>query len=545
MPTRLGAGAIAVATALLLSACTATNGPRIDGEPVDVDFTLPDPGLLASLGDATWSSGVMFAFDEVAELLPELAPLREQLAADDTAFGQSVTERFGLDASALVLTAGGGKQSRPLRALTDNQVLGNVLIGGFAPDAVGSAMDEVDNGALGDEDSKTSNGQTVTRDENGDVSVTLEREANAGGGGASATAKESVRYDGTYCPGPDGKFDAIVQTSRNVTGSGGAGNASYQQDIRVEAQGVLGEDAMPESMDVVVSQRTTRTDAAGTTTAVATAQGADWLDGGGSRGLEPGGNPPRKTEDSMGSSEDVKQLVTDGQSQGDAIALGLVTNLYRKWADGGCVTIETDAPVQVKPKSTTDFTIRVLRKVTHEEVRGPLHLTLAGEKEVNPTESVSTGGFHYTAGKQGTKGELAIVATSRQGGAKKTHTFTTQAVYRVTGGWGGYPVDETICGADIFSTPAWGLQLAGGGGGYAFSGATIGLSYDGGDGHILGLQGSWTLATDEDGAPTGIDANVSGMEATGAGTMYPKISPIVMQTIHFDIAPSDDASVCG
>ena len=36
-----------------------------------------------------------------------------------------------------------------------------------------------------------------------------------------------MRYDGTYCPGPDGRFDAIVQTSRNVTGSGAAGGASY------------------------------------------------------------------------------------------------------------------------------------------------------------------------------------------------------------------------------------------------------------------------------------------------------------------------------
>lgn len=545
MRTRLGAGAIVLATGLLLSACVAPSGPRIDGEPVDVDFDLPDPSLLASLGDATWSSGVMFAFDEVAEMLPDLAPLRDELAADDIAFGQSVAERFGLDASGVVLTAGGGHQSRPLRQLTDGQVLGNVLVGGMAPDAVGSAMDEVDNGALGDQDSATNNGQTVTRDENGDVSVTIERESSAGSGGATANAAESVRYDGTYCPAADGRFDAIVQTSRNVTGSGAAGTAAYQQDIRVEAQGVLGEDASPESMDVTVSQRTTRTDASGTTTAVATAQGADWLDGGGSRGLEPGGNPPRKTEDSIGSSEDVAQLVTDGQSQGDAIALGLVTNLYRKWADGGCVTIETDAPTQVQPKSTTDFTIRVLRKVTHEEVRGPLHLTLTGEKEIDPKESVSTGGFHYTAGKQGTKGDLAIVATSRQGGAKLNHTFTTQAVYRVTGGWAGYTVDTTICGADVFSTPAWGIELAGGGGGYAFNGAAIGLSYDDGGGHILGLQGSWTLATDQDDAPTGIDATVSGMEATGAGTTNPKVSPIVLQSIHFDIAPSDDASTCG
>jgi hypothetical protein len=209
------------------------------------------------------------------------------------------------------------------------------------------------------------------------------------------------------------------------------------------------------------------------------------------------------------------------------------------------VRIVTDAPTQVQPKTTTDFTIKVVRKATGAEVRGPLHLTLTGEKDVDPKESVSTGGFHYTSGKQGTTGELAIVATSRQGGARLTHTFSTQAVYRVTGGWGGYPVDTTICGADVFSTPAWGLQLSGGGGGYAFSGSAIGLSYDGGDGHILGLEGSWTLATDEDGAPTGIDATVSGMEATGAGTMYPKVSPIVLQTIHFDITPSDDASACG
>ena len=542
MRTRLGAGAIVLATALLLSACVPSTGPRIDGEPVDVDFALPDASLLTALGDASWSSGVMFAFDEVAEMLPELAPLREELAADDTAFGQSVVERFGLDASALVLTAVGGKQSRPLRALTDGQVLGNVMVGGFAPDAVSSAMDEVDSGALKDQDTATNNGQTVTRDENGDVSVELERQSSAAGGSASAQATESVRYDGTYCPAADGRFDAIVQTSRNVAGAGAAGSASYQQDIRVEVQGVLGEDASPESMDVTVSQRTTRTDAAGATTAVATAQGADWLDGGGSRGLAPAGNPPRKTEDSIGSAADVAQLVTDGQSQGDAIALGLVTNLYRKWADGGCVTIETDAPTQVKPNSQSDFTIRVLRKVTHEEVKGPLRLTLSGEKNVDPEESVSTGGFHYTAGKQGTTGELTIVATSRQGGAKKTHTFTTKAAYRVTGGWGAQTIDTTICDASVFSTAAWGLDFPGGG--YAFTSQLFGMNWlDGG--HMISLNGNWSLTTDADGNPTGVDATASGAEAFNLGTMSQTSNLIGTQTIHFDITPSDDASVCG
>ncbi|MCS0498855.1 hypothetical protein [Protaetiibacter mangrovi] len=544
MRTRLGAAAGLAAIALLLSGCTAS-GSGLDGEPVEVDFALPDAGSLTSLGDAGWSSGVMFAVDELIGMLPELAPLRDEIAADDAAFGQSVVESFGLDGSGLAQSLAGGGQSRPVRAISDGQVLGNVLVGGFAPDVVSAAMDQVDEGQLGDQDSVSENGQTVTRDEDGDVSVVLERESQAGGSGGTAHAAESVRYDGTFCPGPDGRFDAIVQTSRNATGTGSAGGASYQQDVRVEAVGVLGEDAAPESMDVTVSQRTTRTDAAGSTTAVATAQHADWASWGGGSGLAPGGNAPRKTEDSIGSSEDVAQLVTDGQSQGDAIALGLVSNLMRTWSDGGCVRIDTDAPARVQPKSTTDFTIRVLRKVTDTEVTGPLHLTLAGEHDVDPKESVSTGGFHYTAEKQGTTGELTIVATSRQGGAKLTHTFTTQAVYRVTGGWTGFAVDTTICGADVFSTPAWGLQLAAGGGGYAFSGSTIGMSYDGGDGHILGLQGSWTLAVDEDGAPSGIDAQVSGMEATGAGTTHPNVTPIVMQSIHFDITPSDDASACG
>ncbi|WP_181408514.1 hypothetical protein, partial [Schumannella sp. 10F1B-5-1] len=81
--------------------------------------------------------------DELIGMLPELAPLRDEIAADDAAFGQSVVESFGLDGSGLAQSLAGGGQSRPVRAISDGQVLGNVLVGGFAPDVVSAAMDQV------------------------------------------------------------------------------------------------------------------------------------------------------------------------------------------------------------------------------------------------------------------------------------------------------------------------------------------------------------------------------------------------------------------
>lgn len=544
MRTRLGAVVAIPVAALLLTACVApSSGPRIQGDPVDVDFEVPDASRLTGLSEVHWSTGIVDVFDDVVAMLPDIAPLREQFTADDAAYGATVMTTLGIDPTALATTLPkGGHLSRGAATITDSDTIGNFMVGALAPGAVGGAMNEADAGSFGDQDSVSNNGVTMTRDENGDVSVKVEHDSSASNGGTAAASTSSASYDGTYCPGPDGKFDAILQTQRAVTAQGGAGTASYAQSVRVEVSGTLNDEAFPEAMEVTTSQRTTRTDASGATTAATTAQATNWYGG---PGLDPGKNPPRKVEDSAGSDAAVAGLVADGQARAAAMAVGMIPNLYRLWTEGGCVKIDTDAPTQVKPNSQTDFTIRVLRKATNAEVTGPLTLTLAGEKNVDPKKSVSTGGFHYTSGKQGTKGELTIVSTSKQGGAKKTHTFSTQAAYRVTGGWGAYTVDTSICSADVFATPAWGLELTGGGGGYTFGGSSLGLSYDSGGGHLVTLQGSWSLTKDDDGAPTAIDGTVSGMEITGAGTISPSITPVASAPVHFTIAPADDTSSCG
>lgn len=501
IPTAFG-GAVLLA----LTSCVPS-GPLIEGDPVEVEFTVPDAALLTTIDEVAIDTGMAAAFDEVVAMLPDAHAVRDEFLADDRAFADALVGELGLPSSVTFAPPSGGHLARAAGALSDGETLNNVVLGGIAGNTMSNMMDQAESSGSGPGTHPDGTGTTVTIDENGDLTVEIGNDSAGSAGGASANGGFTLRLDGTYCPGPDGRFDAILQASRQVQATGAAGSASYRQEVRVEAQGVLGDNAAPEQMDVTTSQRTTRTDAAGTTTAATTAQTTDWFGG---PGLDPGKNPPRKTEDSLGSDADVAKLVADGQARAAALALGLVTGLYRMWTDGMCVHIVTDAPTEVEADTTTDFTIRVVRKLSGAEVEGPLHLTLTGEESVDPTESRSTGGFHFESGEEGSSGQLEIVSTSRQGGAKRSHTFTVgPGAWQAEGGWGQFTGTGTVC--DLTQPFVVGTASA-----FAFWSFTPGGKLDFADitgapqSSIYGI-GSWSLVYEDD-KPVAIDGTVQADE---------------------------------
>lgn len=533
--------AVGITAGLGLSACVPTgpSAPVIEGDPVDVQYPVMDQASAEQLvaQDLPMDTGMASAFDEVEAMLPEASSVREAFLADDRAFADGLLGALDVDPTVLTFDAPeAGRFGRTSHGeISGGDAYGNLVVGGTAPQAVGNAIDTADSAGAGPGEHPAGSDTTVTVGDDGNVSIDIGHQSSATSGGAAANGGFTLRYDGAFCPAEDGHYDAIVQLSRTLQASSSGATASYHQEVRAEIEGVLGEDALPERMDITMSQRTSRTDASGATTSVATAQATNVQE----QHWSADTNPPRKTEDSVGSGAEVARMVADGQSRAQVLAWSLMIGLIDKWADGMCVKIVTDAPAEVEADSTTDFTIRVVRKITGTEVEGPLHLSLDGDESLDPTESRSTGGFHFTSGAVGSAGIVDIVATSRQGGAKKQHTFTVgPGAWQVTGGSGEYQGSGVACDLDKpFVVPA---------------GSGLGFWSINPDGRVLFAditgapqtskdgEGQAVYTYDDNDMPVSIDATIRA-EEINVGQDARKFT----MEAHFDLGHIAKPAICG
>lgn len=430
-----------VALGLTLAACSPSQHPDPNAVHVKFTFTPPDPKAPAV--PLAWYSGVLDEFDAVAKKVPGLDAVRGAVADQDAAFGKAALAaalKGGASATALGAPSGGPGASRS----DDLEGFKNVMIGSLGPEAVRGALDNPDTAKLPPGEPHTQDGVTISRESDGTVSITIANDGHQESGGASADTSTSVTYEGAYCPTADGHFDATAHVTRSVAGTSGGVSSSRSVELKARIHGVLGEDAFPSEMISDTTQQTTETGADGAKKYITTAQhtegynenGADWS------GLDPASHPPKKLGGSAGlSTKDAERMTADSQLNANSLLSGLYLQLYRLWTDGGCVTIVADLPDRVAPESVTDFTIEVHRKLSGGAVKGPLHLSLEGGDELQPLESVSTGGFHYTAGKAGTTATVKVVSTSRQGGAK--------ASLPVAAGFDGWEADGTAAGLHV------------------------------------------------------------------------------------------------
>ncbi|QEO10268.1 hypothetical protein [Protaetiibacter larvae] len=431
---------IAVVAALVLSGCSAS-GPS---DVVQLTFDLPSEAEAREAvgGPPQWYSGVLDVFDEVAAEVPGIESLRDAVEADDTAFGEQILAQLadlgGDEAphAGPVLSWSGGRTSR---SDAGQQGFENLIIGGLGTYAQRGLQDALSGGSLHSGDSHGSDGLTFTVNDDGTTTVEISTEGQQVSGGATAGTSTSVVYDGRYCPGPDGRFDATAKVKRSVTGAAGGATASRTEEIRATLTGTLADNALPEEITMEAVQMTTVKGTDGSSRYLTTSQKVDDLDLG---KFDTTKNPPHKLGGTEGlTKEQEQELSTSGQSGADTLAFGLLMGLIGMWTDGGCVSIETDLPESVPPQDVTDFTIDVQAKSGHGSVTGPLTLSLEGAESLEPLESVSKGGFHYTAGEQGTQATVSIVSTSRQGGATKKVV--------VTAGFSGWELDGDVAGTHV------------------------------------------------------------------------------------------------
>lgn len=530
--------ALAALVTVSLSGC---GGPS--GETVPVTYQLPSEADATKTleGPITWYSGVLDVFDAVAKEVPGIAELRDAVEEEDAAFGAKALEALGTAGAPSAMPAPSWYGGRTSRSDDGARAFENLIVGALGGQAQRGVIDAVSNGYLQPGSSGDDNGTQVTVNDDGTVTIEISAEGRQGSGATTASTSLSVVYDGKYCPGPDGRFDATAKSHRSVAGSAGGASSSRTEDVKANISGTLGENALPEEITIEATQMTSETGTDGSTQYITTTQRSSEP---GFGGLDPAKNPPKKLGGSKGLSDArAKELTEKGQGDASIMLLGLLAGLTQLWSDGGCVGIDADLPESVQAKSVNDFTIKVKQKLTGSSVKGPLTLELTGDEDLNPTDSVSPGGFHYTAGEEGTSATIKITSTSRQGGATKTVTVTTGSMFRVVGGWGSATIDQTICGSQVFDMETWGLEAPGGG--YTFTGKTMIVAYtDQGGAHSITLTGNWALSRDGNGNPTAIDGTASGFEASGVGSAAPSIAPINNQAVHFTITPTTKGTAC-
>src|SRR5689334_859018 len=117
------------ATAVLLSAC-APAVPTVDGVVVAAPVIDPsDPPT-----EFPYGSGMLDVFDDTAELVPGISPLRAEVEATDAAFGSQVLADAGGDPDQPVaLPAAPPRSARGFaRSADDDVAMGAFLLGGFA-----------------------------------------------------------------------------------------------------------------------------------------------------------------------------------------------------------------------------------------------------------------------------------------------------------------------------------------------------------------------------------------------------------------------------
>jgi len=511
MPSRSFPRAIAVlAVATLgLSAC-APSVPTVAG--ADIRVPVVDPSNPPA--DYPYGSGMVDVFDDVAELVPGIAPLRAELAADDAAFGAKVLAEAGADPNQPVaLPSLGLASTRGFARAEDDVAMGAFLLGGFAGMLVGmsNGSDQTKKLTVGQTQTSDDKSLSMTRTDANNLDVEMSQKAEKSVGGATVKTDFKVKIEGRICPAADGEFDIRLRVHHQVDGSADGKSGGATEELISSMKGRLGENAFPEQMHISTSNRSTEVRPDGSKVTVSTRQQNDSTDM--ASWFTTSQAPVELIERSTGASDaDVKRLTERGQGRAGAMLYGQIFSIMSMWSDGGCVRIDSAAPAVVKPASTTDIPVNVVTKLGGENVSAKVSIKLTGKESIS-TEVVRTPNatFTYTAPDEiGTTATIDLTAQSRQGAAKLALSISTGAAhYAITGGSGLFAGTGEWCeGAQAFSvvgakgTTFFELYGVDGGNLRAVAADPADGGYD--------LTGSWTVQTDDKDQPTGIHAQYSG-----------------------------------
>lgn len=520
MRPRPAAGVLAsmLAAAVALSGCTAS-GPTVDGVVIRTPAVDPQNPPV----DPPYGSGVLDVFDDVAELVPGIAELRSEVAADDAAFGERILAELADGAEepvALPAIAPDGPTRGAARAADDEVLDGAYLFGLFAGTVVSdtTGLDRTRALALGETGANDDGTIRVTRTDsaNADIEVSQVAEKRSPSG-ATVRTDFRAKVEGVVCPAADGEFDVRIRLHHQVDGSADGSSAGATEDLIASMTGRLGEDSAPERMHLSTSHRSTETREDGSSITVATRQQKDATDP--ADMLSAGTAPVELIERSKDATDaDVKRLTERGQSRAAGLLVGQISSMLTMWRSGGCVTLDAQAPAVVKPGSVTDIPVEVTSKLGGDAVATKTALVLTGAESISAGEVRTPGGrFSYTApGEIGSSARISLTATSRRGGATLDLTISTGgAHFAVSGGEGIFAGTGEWCeGASTFSiVGAKGttiLTLFGvEGGDVQYVGA------DGATGYQLG--GTWTTRTDDRDQPLELRVEYQGLAYTATG----------------------------
>lgn len=553
------AAALALALALTLPLTACAPGGEPDA-PDAAGLSLPDIEELFAT-PVHWESGVLEVFDDVAAMAPEIEELRAGIAAQDAAFGEALLA--GIDAPQTLAPSGtfprpalspaGG--ARPGAAgtartpdlpdtagLSSNYMLGATATMGLEELTLDNYIDRLQVGekhVTGDERGGITIGKTDERNLSLEYSTEHQEVKN------ETIVKTQLRFkmEGTMCPAPDGKFDVRFEVEQNVTATTRTGEASEFQKLIANATGRLGENAIPEQYDMETVQSTVKRYPDGRSGHTTSSKARSDLN---FRAMDESASTVAGQGGEFSQAE-LDALTRQGDSRALALVLGQMHALFKLWLMGGCVQIEHDAPTRVDAGSTTDITVETRQRTTKAEVRSDVELSLSGEKSIDPTELVSTGGFHFEAGDPDTVATITIKAASRQGGDEKKITIEVGAgAWIAIGGTDGHLLTEAdhmvICDLTTFGVIRPGSTATNMvGWAFADSGETT-FHVQRGMGYSLVRIGTWEVVTDEDGRPRAIEMHYSeGHEIV----VDQSVRDLGGGSGHFDLKPIPRPDGCG
>lgn len=556
----LGA-ALSLALVLPLAACvpsgssapSASSGGPEEGELLllDVEEFLNTP--------VRWDSGVLEVFDDVAQLVPEIGPLRGAFETADATQGVSL---FGSDGGTGPVAMSAPSPSLPIAsdrgtvalaamsaprtvaadavpgAVADASLGANFMVGSMAGELFDMAF--LDGGAEGWTDKPVGATQTdgkgvsFTKLDDRNAAVEMSTEHQEVENDVIVKSSFSFKMAGTMCPAGNGDFDLTFTVEQRVTATTRTGESWEQQKLIVNAAGRLGEDAIPERYDVETAQTTTQKHADGTTGYTSSTKARSDLNW---AAMET--DAPTILGQEGFSQAELDRLTKQGDDRALSLALGQMFALFKHWLLGGCVKIVHDAPSTVDAESTTDVTVETRQRATNVEVRARVTLTLSGRTSIDPEELVTPGGFHYTAGDLDTQATIKVEARSRQGGDTQTITIDVgpPEYYDYSGSWERFPVSGFFCSMDdpFFShlEPSADPYFSFNSDGTVLMFATEALFPEGYLG--LGGQGTWEFVIGVDGRPTAIQGTI---DAEYRRTdLYPPTNATITDSFDLEVTP--------
>ncbi|CAN5365945.1 hypothetical protein BH11ACT3_BH11ACT3_09860 [soil metagenome] len=505
--------AVAAAGALVIGSLA---GCVPSAETIDVDTVALSAGDVPDPGAGIYGSTVLDTFDDLALLLPAIAPLRDQVEATDQAYGTGLLADpvFGVAPEA---AQGTGR--------ADGIDTGAALAGGALVGLVGLGNGSDNVAGLGSGDSLTSDdgSMVVTRDEN-NTEISTQKTSTETDGELTVTSDYGVSVEGTICPDSNGDFDFTIKVRSESTGTGPSETASALQELEVHITGRLGSDAKPESITVDGLQNASEVNPAGDQVTVSSRQtysgGAEAFVG------LPTVAPQLVSKSDGATSDDVKRLAKRGGDRLASIAYSAILAAMALWEDGGCVRIVAPAPSGVAPHGSGTIPVRTEGKLAHDSFKADVDLALSGPDEIDKQKLTSEDKVTWVAGDAGTTATLTLKTASRRGGATLTVPLKPGGdAYTATGGGGEFKGTGTICDIDKpFTISGGGLTMEFSptgptNGTYSYNGSLGGFGVSGGDTYNVVYDGDIAVSIEAG----GVGAINSGQSAYG--------------TEHYDLAP--------